>query len=55
MIAVVGFGLYSLARILYNLATFPTCPQALTEMKKEMQEAESDLKKRGFVIKKKTQ
>jgi hypothetical protein len=47
-LALVAFGLYSLARILYNLAIFPVCPEALTEMRKEMKEAEADLKKKGF-------
>lgn len=45
-----AFGCYSLVRILYNLAVFPTCPQALDEMRQEMKEAEADLKKRGFTF-----
>jgi hypothetical protein len=47
-LALVAFGVYSLVRILYNLAIFPVCPEALTEMRKEMKEAEADLKKKGF-------
>ncbi|KAL6067968.1 Dolichol-phosphate mannosyltransferase subunit 3 [Balamuthia mandrillaris] len=46
--ALVLFGLYSLARILINVATFPTCPDAAKELRKEMDEAERDLKRRGF-------
>lgn len=49
-LALVAFGVYSLLRILYNLAIFPTCPQALEEMRREMKEAEVDLKKKGFTF-----
>jgi len=46
--AVFLFGLYSLVVVLYRVAIFPTCPDAAVELRKQMVEAEADLKSKGF-------
>jgi len=50
ILALVGFGIYSLVVILYNLATFPQCKPAAQELVQQIKEAKADLKKKGISI-----
>ena len=49
--ALLCFGLYSAVTILWGLLTFPTCPEAALELAKEVEQARSDLRKRGVLKK----
>ncbi|KAJ3287447.1 dolichol-phosphate mannosyltransferase subunit 3 [Rhizoclosmatium globosum] len=46
----VAFGAYSLASIGYALVTFGDCPEAYMSLLKEINEAKTDLKRRGVQI-----
>lgn len=48
--AVVIFALISAVIITYRTCTFNDCPQASVELLKEIKEAKTDLKRRGFVF-----
>lgn len=45
---IIAFASVSLAIIGYRVATFNDCKDAATELKKQLEEARKDLKKRGF-------
>ncbi|XP_067125993.1 dolichol-phosphate mannosyltransferase subunit 3 [Centruroides vittatus] len=44
------FGFASLGIIIHRVYTFNDCPNAAAELKKEINEAREDLKKRGFMF-----
>lgn len=45
---VVLFGLVSAAIVLYRVATFNDCPEAYQELRGQIDQAKSDLKKKGI-------
>lgn len=45
---VIAFGLCALVVVLYRTATFNDCPEAAAELKKQIQEARQDLRRKGF-------
>ncbi len=50
-VAVVAiFGIYCACVITYRVATFNDCEEAAVELKREIQEARADLKKRGIKL-----
>ncbi len=50
-VAVVAvFGIYCVCVIAYRVATFNDCEEAAAELKREIQEARADLKKRGIKL-----
>lgn len=48
LVLVALFGLYSAAVILHGIVTFPECPQAYEDLKKDIQRARAQLSARGF-------
>lgn len=42
------FGIYSIALVLYRVATFNDCPDAAKELRAEIEEARKDLASKGF-------
>lgn len=50
IIFVLTFGLYAATVVLYRVFTFNNCEEAATELKKEIQEAKEDLKKKGYAF-----
>ena len=48
IILLVIFAIYSLAVIIYRVSIFNNCEEASEELKKQIEEAKVDLKKKGF-------
>lgn len=45
---VIACGLSALIVVLYRTATFNDCPEAAAELKKQIEEARHDLRRKGF-------
>lgn len=45
---VIAFGLWALSVIIYRVATFNDCPEAVEELQAQIKEAKEDLKKKGL-------
>jgi len=48
--AIVLFGLYSIANIVYHVITFPECPEEAKSLEKERKMAIEDLKSKGLDV-----
>jgi len=48
ILAVIMFGVYSVAIIAYRVATFNDCEDAANEIQKQILEAREDLRSKGF-------
>jgi dolichyl-phosphate mannosyltransferase polypeptide 3 len=48
LLALITFGLYSVAVIVYRVATFNDCEEAAAELQKHISEAREDLRSKGF-------
>uniref|UniRef100_A0A915PXP5 Dolichol-phosphate mannosyltransferase subunit 3 n=1 Tax=Setaria digitata TaxID=48799 RepID=A0A915PXP5_9BILA len=48
--AIFLFGIYAVFNVLYGVATFNDCPEAREELKKEIDDAKADLRKRNVIL-----
>ncbi|OZC11434.1 Dolichol-phosphate mannosyltransferase subunit 3 [Onchocerca flexuosa] len=47
--AVFFLGIFAICNVLYGVATFNDCPEAREELKKEIDDAKADLKRRNII------
>jgi dolichyl-phosphate mannosyltransferase polypeptide 3 len=45
---IVALGLYALISVIYGLLTFEDCPEAAFELERQIQEARTEMKRRGI-------
>jgi len=51
LLALIGFGVYSVLLLIYRVANFNDCDEAAAELKEQIKEAKDDLTKRGLKLK----